>query len=296
MAYANIDNWKPQDRKAALLDRAMEHVKSVPYKVSARWLYYRLFQEGVIPQKNSKTYSNFLSLTSRARHAAWNDWRPDTTSDETREAIHRAYGARNQTHAIQSFARELKFDVFFTFDHWYKQDRFVMIWFEARAMAEQFKYYTTTIDLYPMGGQPSIPYKYEIAKDIEWMRGKYGKPVTVLYFGDLDYAGETISNTVEDDVRKWCNVDFDVVWCGLTEEQVQRHGIPASAEKPGYQWESLTDAAAREIITGAVNEWVDKEAIDNARHAAEQLEQNVKVTLGDSLKRIADSLVEEYST
>jgi len=37
--------YKPHAKEAGILDRAMEHVKSVPYRVTPRWLFYRVFRD-----------------------------------------------------------------------------------------------------------------------------------------------------------------------------------------------------------------------------------------------------------
>ncbi len=78
--------YTPRGETAKILDRAFELVNSVPYQVSARWLFYRLLQEGFYSTKQD--YANkFLKAVSAARHAFYNGWRPDTLADETRESI-----------------------------------------------------------------------------------------------------------------------------------------------------------------------------------------------------------------
>ncbi len=57
------------------------------------------------------------------------------------------------------------------------------------------------------------------------------------------------SDVIERDVRTRCNVEFAFKRCGLTQAQANRHGVNEKPEKPGeYQWEALSDQAAREII------------------------------------------------
>jgi hypothetical protein len=142
-------------------------------------------------------------------------------------------------------------------DKWYSQSYYVELWYEARAMTDQFKHYTRNITLVPMGGQPSIAYKWELAKNIENAAKRYGVPIVILYFGDLDKAGENISRIVEEEVRKWCSASFDFIRCGLTQEQVDRYGIPENPEKPDeYQWEALPDGAAKEIITSSTGPYL----------------------------------------
>lgn len=244
--------YKPRQRNAEILDRAFELVNSVPYRVSARWVFYRLLQEGFYSKKDD--YKNqLLPMLSEARHAFYKNWRPDTLADDTRAAVVRGDGFKDERAWLQALAAGVACNL----DYWLGQPHYAECWYEARAMTDQFQYYTEHLTLRPMGGQPSIPYKWQIAKDLEQAAHLYRVPVVVLYFGDLDKAGGVISDTVEADVRKWCEVDFSLVRAGLTAEQVARYNVPENIEKPGeYQWEALSDEGAREIITQHVDAFV----------------------------------------
>ena len=244
--------YKPQRRNAAILDRAFELVNSVPYRVSARWVFYRLLQEGFYSKKDD--YKNqLLPALSDARHAFYKDWRPDTLADDTRAAVVRGNGFRDEKAWLKALAAQVACNL----DYWLKQPHYAECWYEARAMTDQFQYYTEHLTLRPMGGQPSIPYKWQIAKDLEQAAERYKVPIVVLYFGDLDQAGGIISDTVETDVRAWCAVDFTLIRAGLTVEQVAQYNVPENIEKPGeYQWEALSDEGARAIITQHVNRLV----------------------------------------
>lgn len=239
------EDYTPHGKTRSILDRAYELVQSVPYAVSARWLFYRLLQEGCYSGKQD--YKNkFLPTISAARHAFYKGWRPDTLADDTREAVERGTGSQDVTAWLESVASYATCRL----DKWIGQKYYVELWYEARAMTQQFRHYTEYITLRPMGGQPSIDYKWKTAKALEDAYALYDRPVVVLYFGDLDEAGETISEVVERDVRKWCDVDFDFIRCGLTPGQVVRYDVPENFEHPGaYQWEALSDEGAREIIT-----------------------------------------------
>lgn len=253
----DMGDYRPKADVAAALARAWELVNSVQYQVSARWLFYRLLQEGYYGSKGD--YSNkFLKAVSNARHAFYNGWRPDTLADETREAIRRGVGFSDG----QDWLTALSERIVCSLDRWRSQPYYVEIWYEARAMTDQFRHYTEHITLRPMGGHPSIPYKWNIAKDLERAAQQYEKPIVVLYFGDLDKAGATISEVATEDIRKWCGVEFEFIHVGLTEEQVLNYSVPENYEKPGeYQWEALPDDAASEIITGAVSTYVRQDAL-----------------------------------
>jgi hypothetical protein len=251
-----MNDYTPQKRTAVILDRAYELVKSVPYQVSARWLFYRLLQEGYYKTKDD--YSNkFLKAVSAARKSFYEDWRPDTLADETRESIPGGGGFSSGKAWLEAVS-----EIECNLDKWFAQDFYVECWYEARAMTDQFRHYVKYVTLRPMGGQPSIPYKWQAAKDLERAAKKYRKPIVILYFGDLDPAGATISETVENDVRQWCNASFDFFHCGLNEEQVRRYDVPQNIEHPGaYQWEAITDHAAQEIITGNLAKFMRHDAI-----------------------------------
>lgn len=273
---ANKDTYNPRGVTAEILDRAYDMVQSVPYQVSARWVFYRLLQEGYYRTKGD--YSNkWLKTVSAARHAFYKDWRPDTLADETREIIYRSIGYTNGKSWIEALARGLYCDL----DKWAGQSYYVQLWFEARAMIDQFRHYTEHVDLVPMGGQPSIPYKWNIAKQLEQAASDYGLPLVVLYFGDLDDGGAAIAQAVETDVRKWCWADFTFVRCGLTLEQVQRYNVPENYEKPGaYQWEAIDDNAAEEIITNVTKRYLRHDAFNKVitleRAATEKLRKELK--------------------
>ena len=276
-----LNDYNPQARTAAILDRAFELVKSVPYQVSARWLFYRLLQEGYYSSKED--YANkFLKAVSSARHAFYKDWRPDTLADETRESIVGGDGWQNPVDWLRAVS-----EAECRLDKWYAQPAYVECWYEARAMTDQFRHYTEHITLRPMGGQPSIPYKWQAAKDIEKAHSKYGTPVVVLYFGDLDPAGETISETIRRDISKWCNVPFEFVRCGLTMEQVVKYQVPENIEHPNaYQWEAVSDEGARDIITERLNQFLRHDAFEDV----EELEDDVSRWLADNLS----GLISQY--
>lgn len=266
------EDYSPRRATAQILDRAYSLVQSVPYQVSARWLFYRLLQEGYYSSKDD--YSNkFLKAVSAARHAFYKNWRPDTLADETREADVRGGGFEDMSEWLRFYSRRIGI----SFDKWQTQENYVELWFEARAMADQFRHYTENITLVPMGGQPSIPHKYEAAQRIDRAARKYDLPVYILYFGDLDPAGSLIAEVVERDVRTWSETDFEFVHCGLTQEQVDEYNVPENIEHPGaYQWEALSDEGARDIITENVSLYVNTDLFTEVEEREDRAEKWIR--------------------
>jgi hypothetical protein len=263
MAYKNA-HYRPNQAQRAILERGLEHVNSMAYRATARWLFYRLLQEGYYKASTGKekkaAYNNFLGLTSRARHNNWGGWRPDTLSDDTRQSVEHGAGDRNAQEWAEGIAGGIEPP---RLDHWYSQETYVEVWFEAEAMRAQFEYYTRDTTLRPFKGDASIDYKWRIAKSLEESAEKYDLPIVGLYFGDDDEKGRAIPKIAVADVRRWCSADFDFVRVGLNPGDGERLGIPDNPDKPGeYQWEALPDDAAREMIIGAVGRYVDADIID----------------------------------
>lgn len=247
---------KTKEEIDTILDRAMGYVKSVPYKVSLRWLFYRLYQDGTY--KDKEEYDNFIPILSRARKTQRRGWALDTLEDDTRRIIWRGVGDDNKEEWIENL--EINLDKFRT------QNYFVMILFEARAMFDQFAYYTKGIPLVPFGGDASIPIKNKIALAIIRAKIKYKKPIVILYFGDCDTKGEQIRDSALSDIKKWISwsdVDFEDVYCGLTAAQASEFNLPTDPDKPAqYQWEALTDKQAMKIITKNVKKYQNIEEIE----------------------------------
>ena len=245
-----------------MLKAAMKHIQSIPYSASLRWVFYRLLDDNIY--KNKKDYNRFKARLSKARKnfeiTTMDDieyqWAPDTLIDETRESLPQGYGAPTK----EEWAKNELENAQCKLSKHSRQKYFVMVLFEAKAMKKQFQYYIKNIPLYPFGGDVSIPFKYEIAKDIEQADELYHLPIKLLYFGDRDDKGEQIYKSAMVDIRKWCKVEFESIWCGLTKEQAIEMNIPENFEKPGqYQWEGLTDEQAYSIIKPNIDKYHDKE-------------------------------------
>jgi hypothetical protein len=246
--------YTPHGENKIILDEAFRLVQSVPYRVSSRWLFYKLLQKGFYSTKEDYK-GKWTPILSMARKREYNGWRRDTIEDDTRWRIPRTGFYMSVEHVVKNLPDAISNSINLTIDHFYRQEVYVELWFEARAMAKQFMHYTKGIDLVPFGGDPSIPLKNDTAKHLENCAGWYGTPLQVLYFGDLDTKGGKIYESAVRDVQEWCSEPIQVTRCGLTLEQVQKYDLPENFEKPGqYQWEALEDWQAREIIEAALPE------------------------------------------
>lgn len=257
--------YNPQEKSRLILERAWELVDATKYKVNLRWLFYRLYQEDYYKKKTDYT-TKFDPLMSKARKRFYKKWTPDTLVDQTREPIFRAGGGRKSVEDWFSDIPDKLADKLLgivDLEHFYRQDYYVEVWFEAVAMAGQFKYYTEGVNLRPFGGQYSISRKWEAAQALKKYAQQFDKPAVVLYFGDCDKAGKEIPKNALKDIEPWCyDFDFKFIPCGLTIEQAEEYELPSSIDNPNnYQWEALPDDKARELITSNIDKYVDRSII-----------------------------------
>lgn len=271
-------SYRPQPQQAAILARALEHVNSVPYRVTARWVFYRLLQDGFYSGKGDY-HGRFLPLTAKARKGFFGDWHPATFADDTRapilmqrrglyELYIRGQGFKTKQEWLQKVAEEMNFPL----DKWQNQDYYIEIWFEAAAMVGQFLHYTEHIPLLAFRGDVSIPEKWATAKRLEEAADRYDIPVVVLYFGDDDPKGHEIPENALADIRAWCSVDLEYVRCGLNVGDGDRLGIPENPDEPGhYQWEALSDDQAGGLITSFIDTYYNQDALKETQAEQERI-------------------------
>jgi len=240
------------------MDAAWAFTQSVPYQVSARWLFYRLLQDGWVSTKGD--YKKVISLLSKARKSFHAEWRPDTLADDTREVVGAGHGYRDLEEWMQTIAED---QVFSYVDRWQEQVNYVIVCFEAKAMASQFDHYLPAwVPRVAFGGDVSIPAKWKIAKLFAWAHQRYDVPLHLVYFGDLDPKGLLIPESAKVDIEDWLPVlaqdDFQYTRAGLNEGDQDTYGIAENPERPGtYQWEALDDDTAGTLITEAVAPYLD---------------------------------------
>jgi len=260
------NGYKPQAEQGIILDRAYDLIEGVPYRVTARWLFYRLLQESFFKDKDDYK-GKFLPLLSKARKCFYRQWTPATLADDTRVAVVRGNGWTSELGFLKAVGKAVC-----TLDKWQMQDYYVELWFEAKAMRGQFEHYTEYITLRPFGGDASIFFKWQIAKKLEEKHEQYQKPIVILYFGDLDPKGLQIPESAVRDIRQWSEVDFEFIRCGLNPGDEITYNIPENPDKPGtYQWEAVNDEAAKELIES----WTKKFISHGLFQSIESLEKSI---------------------
>jgi len=284
------NGYKPRPETQRILEEAFHWVQSVPYQVTARWVFYRLLQTGIYDDKAG--YKHLLGILSKARKEFYGSWRPWTLADDTRAPILmqrggyytlycRGWGFKDEEEWLAAIKEELNCPL----NRWVDQPAYVEIWFEAAAMQGQFLHYANeNIPLLAFHGDVSIPEKWRSAKRLAESLIALRKPVHVYYFGDLDPKGLTIPNSAWHDVLTWAIVilrdrfgfeyksgDLRFERVGINEDQVEELGIPENPERPGtYQWEGLDDHQA-ELLISRSSELLDMEVFDRVKDEEEDI-------------------------
>ena len=263
----------------------MAYVRSVAYIVTARWVFYRLLQDGTFSVKAG--YKSLLGYLSKARKGFWGGWRPDTLGDDTRAAAVRGGGYDSGAEWLRALSRYSTCSL----DRWKDQPNYVEIWFEAAAMAAQFQFHANrNVPLLAFHGDVSIPAKWDAAKRLvnRWMEGK--KPIYVLYYGDLDPKGLSIPQSARTDIEDFAVRmldesgddaeafldDFHFIRVGLNADTILQYDVPENPERPGtFQWEGLDDDAARELIRIA-DDYLDLGAFQETEERAKIFTDKVR--------------------
>lgn len=290
-------SYKPSAQTKYILQQAWYWVNTVPYDVTARWVFYRLLQDGTYSEK--KDYRHLLGILSKARKEFYDKWRPWTLADDTRSPLLmqrdgfytiflRGWGFQDEAEWVNTLKKELNCPL----DRWTKQPVYVEIWFEAAAMQSQFVYYANqNLPLLAFHGDISIPEKWRTAKRLAewWLRLR--RPIHIFYYGDLDPKGLTIPESAWEDIELWtyslmkaqdpsvdgrCLEGLIFTRVGINEEQAAEFNIPENPERPGtYQWEALADEQAADLIATA-NEPLDLASFAEVESQETQIAQRLR--------------------
>ncbi len=291
--------YNPSPKSEAILARAWHWIQSVEYQVTARWVFYRLLQEGIYREK--KGYRHLLSLTSKARKEFYADWRPWTLADDTRAPIlmqrQGFYGLHLRGHGFQDeddWLARIKEEINCPLDRWASQPIYSEIWFEAAAMQGQFLHYANeNMPLLAFRGDISIPEKWRSAERLAERYQDLGAPIHIYYFGDYDPKGLLIPTSAWRDIQAWTigilnsrgltklevleSLNFHRV--GINENQIEELRLPENPERPGtYQWEALDDNQARQLIDSA-NELLEMDRFTEIEEDEETITDRFKKKL-----------------
>lgn len=289
-------SYKPKPESQAILRSAWDWIQSVAYSVTARWVFYRLLQDGTYSEKGG--YKHLLGLLSKARKGFYNEWRPWSLADTTRAPILmqrvgyytiklRGAGFKDEKEWRETLKKELNCPL----DRFSAQPVYAEIWFEAAAMQGQFLHYANeNLPLLAFHGDISIPEKWRTAERLAKRYEELKKPIHIYYFGDYDEKGMIIPLSAWRDISNWTGallinqgvnpeklkeiLNYHRV--GINFDHIEELDIPENPERPGaYQWEALEDEQAEELIVSA-GALLDLATFDEVEHQEEELTRNLR--------------------
>jgi len=312
---------RPTDETLAILNRALHHIRSVPYKVDARFVFYRMKDESEKllqnqwPQKPGEDHSdhkdrmrsNFSGILSRARHTPMgvhpdlDPWTPELLEDESRPHLDGRLGGHSD---MADWLDGLGVHVSCWIDKpdldpWAEQPNYVFVTVEAIGMMGQFRHHASGygVPVWPFKGDCSIPVKGALANEMNWVADTYpDADLVVIHFGDEDGKGNEIPLDNLAHVQTWTEAKFTAYRGGL----LPRHLEELDWDGSTMEWQSLPDAQAGMVIRDALDRFIDKDryrkAVEEANEKHDELDDKMRERLDLApVRKAAEDLLEELT-
>jgi len=219
-----------------LLQHVLNVISQYDIPLTVRQIYYRLVAAGVI----RNTRSSYNALDKCLVNARLKGIIPfDKLQDRSRVFLsgdHEFYEPEDwmawRIEALKESASK------YELPYWHFQPEYVEVWLEKDALSALFKQVCDRLHvvLAPCRGYPSLTYLYEASERL----GDVDKPITILYFGDLDPRGRDIERFITETLEDF-GVEVNVQRVALTKQQVEAYNLPPAPTKK-------TDTMARQWI------------------------------------------------
>jgi hypothetical protein len=196
-----------------------------------RSMFYALYSLGIIPNTKS-AYQSLSRITARAREGG--QLPIDCFADQSRQIIqdfndgyespedYVELGILHLANASNKYHE--------TIPRWYGQPEYVEVWIEKDASSGTFMSIlgNRQVRIVPTRGFSSVSFN-----NLNFQRLLYfqeqGKNVHILYFGDLDPSGESISSTVQEKFNHY-GIDIDFHRIAVTEGQMIQFNLPRNPD------------------------------------------------------------------
>lgn len=285
-----IPDYRPQKKTRDLLDQVtlvLEEYHAY-WPLTCRQIFYRLVGAQGYP-KSEAAYSRLchhLANARRARLIPFHAIRDDGVTTYTMEHFddHDAFLRRVRTLG-ESYTRNKLAG----------QEIHVEVWCEAAGMLPQLYSVAEpySVPVYSSGGFDSLTAKKRLADRI----CETGKRAVILHLGDFDPSGESIFESVAEDVtefvladRPWATVSAEFARVALTANQVIEHALPTAPPKATdsrskswdggtCQLEALPPNVIAEILADAISSYFDADQLEDDRALEEQERQRIVLSL-----------------
>ena len=285
-----IENYTPQAKTRELLAQAQAVLDEYRqyWPLTCRQIFYRLV--GVYDFDKSETaYSRLchhLANARRARLIPFYAIRDDGVTSYRRDHFDdKDAFLRHVRYLGESYTRNKLAD----------QDYHIEVWCEAAGMLPQLDDVAApySVRAYSSGGFDSLTAKKDLADRI----CRIEKPTVILHLGDYDPSGQSIFDTVAEDVAAfveadrphgYVTVEFERV--ALTLEQVRQYGLPTAPPKAtdsrskGWtggtcQLEALPPDVIAGILKTAIERRIDWDQFRTDMQAQEREREEIQLLL-----------------
>lgn len=272
-----ITSYNPRTKTRALLDQAQAVLEeySDHWPLTCRQIFYRMVGAHGY-DKTEAAYNRLCHHLANARRARLIPF--DAIRDDGVTSYH-----RDHFDSRDDFLRRVRaMGHRFTLNKLAEQDLHIEVWCEAAGMLPQIDDVAEpfSVKAYSSGGFDSLTSKKNLANRIVHME----KPAVILHLGDCDPSGETIFDSVAQDVTAFVeadrphgmvSVEFERI--ALTRVQVAHYDLPISPAKDSGHSKSWTggtcqlEALPPDMIAGIVrNAIIDRLDLDQLDHDRER--------------------------
>lgn len=271
-----IKNYSPQRKTWRLLDdvRAVLEEYRDYWPLTCRQVYYRLVGAHGYP-KTEAFYDKLCHHMANARRGRVIPFAAIRDDGVTTYSLNHFDDEEHFLRHVRQLGQNYKRNKLAS------QDVHIEVWCEAAGMLPQLHAVAErySINVYSSGGFDSLTAKKMLADRI----CNTGKRAVILHLGDYDPSGQSIFDSVAEDVtafveqdRPWATVSVEFVRVALTAQQVMEYDLPTAPAKSSdtrskkwaggtCQLEALPPNMIADILRSAIFDHIDFDRLDEAR-------------------------------
>jgi hypothetical protein len=233
---------------------ALEVFDQYDTAITLRQLYYRLVARLLIPN-TINSYKRLSRIMVKAREQK--DVPINCLEDRSRRILGRGdTGYDSAEDYLKQKFRSLQ-DSWksFTMPMWDDQPEYLLISLEKDALSRLVSRVGNrySVRTFPTRGYPSFSYVQAMANYMQTRL--FGKPTTLLYFGDFDPSGIDIERDLAARLSRYGATDFEVKRIALTADQIMQYKLPPMPVK-------RSDARAEGFLAEYGDKSVELDALD----------------------------------
>lgn len=313
-------DWKPRPESMEIIQQVRSVLRNARYAVSVRFIFYRLVGNFGYP-KTERDYQNLINLLVKARRAELIPFYE--IADSGTDIAGGVSGYKSRASFLDTY-RDL--GKFFTLNEMIDQPYHIELWSEDAGsvplLAGIVSDYPVTV--YSTGGFSSVTVTHEVAERVI----ERDRPTVFLHVGDYDPSGESIFYSMSQDIGAFAGKEMDCDWdpetgetfngitdddgvpdfrpirVALTKAQTIEWNLETAPAKQSdsrsknwvgetVQVQAMTEAQMEEVVTAAVEEHLDLDALESIRGRSEEMREEMRPLISKALNSVITELGEE---